>query len=61
MVCGGGAKGLTFLDVLAAHPRPVTAVVDINPGLQDRYIGGIGLPIRGPRDLASTPPRAVLL
>jgi hypothetical protein len=61
VVWGGGAKGLTFLNVLAAHTRPVSAVVDINPGLQDRYIGGLGLPICAPSDLVAAPPRSVLL
>ncbi|MDN5920391.1 MAG: hypothetical protein L0I76_35715, partial [Pseudonocardia sp.] len=37
------------------------AVVDINPGLQGRYMGGLGLPIHAPHDLTGTPPRSVLL
>ena len=61
VVWGGGAKGLTFLNMLAEHARPVSAVVDINPGLQHHYIGGLGLPIVAPQDLVSTPPRTVLL
>ena len=51
VVWGGGAKGLTFLDMLRGHTDPVSAVVDINPGLQHHYIGGLGLPIVAPRDL----------
>jgi hypothetical protein len=61
VVWGGGAKGLTFLNVLAGHARPVTAVVDINPGLQGHCIGGLGLPIRAPHYLVDAPPRTVLL
>lgn len=61
VVWGGGAKGLTFLNMLAAHAGPVAAVVDINPGLQRHYIGGLGLPIVAPHDLVPAPPRAVLL
>ena len=36
-------------------------VVDINPGLQGRFMGGLGLPIRAPKDLLDSPPRAALL
>jgi hypothetical protein len=61
VVWGGGAKGLTFLNLLAAHASPVAAVVDINPGLQHHYIGGLGLPILAPHDLVPAPPRTVLL
>lgn len=73
-VWGGGAKGLTFLNIAAggnvavggdaagsAAPGAVQCVVDINPGLQGRYMGGLGLPIRAPKDLTVAPPRAVLL
>jgi hypothetical protein len=61
VVWGGGAKGLTFLNVLAQHAGAVRAVVDVNPGLQGRYVGGIGLPIRAPEQLPDAPPRSVLL
>lgn len=61
VVWGGGAKGLTFLNVLAAHADPVAAVVDINPGLQGHFMAGLGLPIVAPADLASAPPRAAVL
>ncbi|WP_224387548.1 class I SAM-dependent methyltransferase [Pseudonocardia sp. ICBG1293] len=64
IVWGGGAKGLTFLNVVeggAQGTGAVGAVVDINPGLQGRFMGGLGLPIRAPRDLLDAPPRSVLL
>lgn len=63
VVWGGGAKGLTFLNVVAGgEEKPaVRAVVDINPGLQGHYMAGLGLPICGPDDLAADPPRSVLL
>lgn len=67
VVWGGGAKGLTFLNVVVGpgsvngNGSPVRAVVDINPGLQGRYTGGLGLPICGPDDLVGAPPRSVLL
>jgi hypothetical protein len=60
-VWGGGAKGLTFLNMLAAHAGPITAVVDINPGLQNHYIGGAGHPIVAPQELKAAPPSSVLL
>jgi SAM-dependent methyltransferase len=71
VVWGGGAKGLTFLNVVEGGsglsgvddpaPGAVQAVVDINPGLQGHYMGGLGLPIRAPKDLLDAPPRSVLL
>ncbi|MBN9736761.1 MULTISPECIES: class I SAM-dependent methyltransferase [unclassified Pseudonocardia] len=71
VVWGGGAKGLTFLNVVEGEsglsgvdgpaPGAVQAVVDINPGLQGHYMGGLGLPIRAPKDLLDAPPRSVLL
>lgn len=61
VVWGGGAKGLTFLNMLREHSDAVSAVVDINPGLQHHYIGGLGLPIVAPCDLVSAPPQTVLL
>ncbi|MEJ8281770.1 class I SAM-dependent methyltransferase [Pseudonocardia spirodelae] len=64
VVWGGGAKGLTFLNIVeggADGTGAVGAVVDINPGLQGRYMGGLGLPIRSPKDLLDSPPRSVLL
>jgi 2-polyprenyl-3-methyl-5-hydroxy-6-metoxy-1,4-benzoquinol methylase len=63
VVWGGGAKGLTFLNVVAGGAgRPaVRAVVDINPGLQGHFMAGLGLPLCGPDDLAAAPPRSVLL
>ncbi len=60
-VWGGGAKGLTFLAMLGADAAPVRAVVDINPGLQGRFLAGAGLPIVAPADLAGSPPRSVVL
>ncbi|OLM11249.1 class I SAM-dependent methyltransferase [Pseudonocardia sp. Ae505_Ps2] len=64
VVWGGGAKGLTFLNVVEGRAEgtgAVGAVVDINPGLQGRFMGGLGLPIRAPKDLLDSPPRSVLL
>lgn len=60
-VWGGGAKGLTFLAMLGERAAPVHAVVDINPGLQGRFLAGAGLPIVAPSGLAGSPPRSVVL
>lgn len=61
VVWGGGAKGLTFLNVVQRGEGAVRAVVDINPGLQGHYMGGLGLPIRAPKELVGAPPRSVVL
>lgn len=56
---GGGAKGLVFLSNLPE--AIVSRVVDINPGLQGGYVGGVGVPIVAPRELVDAPPATVLL
>lgn len=63
VVWGGGAKGLTFLNLVAGgDAKPVVrAVVDVIPGLQGQYMAGLGLPIRSPDALVAEPPRSVLL
>lgn len=63
VVWGGGAKGLMFLNVLGGSvvDPGVESVVDINPGLQGRWIGGLGLPIRAPGDLPGVGPAQVVL
>lgn len=61
-VWGGGAKGLTFLNVLAGRAAAaVQSVVDINPGLQHHYMAGLALPIVAPADLVDPKPRSVIL
>jgi hypothetical protein len=59
VVWGAGSKGLTYLNYL--KPANVDRVVDINPGLQGKYLGGVGLPILAPEQLADRPPTHVLL
>lgn len=61
VVWGGGAKGLTFLNVVQRGHGAVRAVVDINPGLQGHFMGGLGLPIVAPKELTKAPPRSVVL
>lgn len=59
VVWGGGAKGSVFLSMLPESG--VRRVVDINPGLQGRWMGGPGVPIVTPEALRDDPPTAVLL
>lgn len=59
VVWGGGAKGSVFLSSLPTSG--VRRVVDINPGLQGRWMGGVGLPVVAPEALRGDPPADVLL
>jgi len=59
VVWGGGSKGSLFLNAL--KDSTVKRVVDVNPGLQGRYLAGTGTPILSPAALRSAPPRTVLL
>jgi hypothetical protein len=59
VVWGGGAKGSTFVNLLASPT--IRRVVDVNPQLQGGFLGGGGQPIVGPADLRLDPPRLVLL
>jgi SAM-dependent methyltransferase len=60
VVWGAGSKGVTFLNVV----RPgdlVTAIVDINPRKQGKFVGGTGQPIVAPSALAADPPDFVII
>ena len=59
VVWGGGSKGLVFLSALPE--TGVRRVVDINPGLQGRWMGGAAVPIVAPQALVDDPPAVVLL
>ena len=59
VVWGGGAKGSVFLSALPECG--VRRVVDINPGLQGRWMGGPAVPYAAPSALRSDPPDDVLL
>ena len=48
-VWGAGAKGVTFCWLVDRQAKSIAAVVDINPGKQDRY-----LPVTGHRVIAPT-------
>jgi SAM-dependent methyltransferase len=58
---GAGAKGVTFLNHLDASRDLVSAVVDINPRKQDRFIAGTGQPIVAPAALAGREVATVLV
>jgi len=47
-VWGAGAKGITFANVIARAGHRVSAIVDINPAKQGRFIGLSGIPIVSP-------------
>jgi hypothetical protein len=50
-VWGGGAKGVTFLNLLDPGADLVDCVVDVNPRKQGMYVPCTGHPIVGPDDL----------
>ena len=52
VVWGAGAKGVTFLNALTLGRDVVSAVVDVNPRKQGRYIPGMGQLIIAPADLS---------
>jgi SAM-dependent methyltransferase len=52
-VWGGGAKGVTFLNMLDPDCVSVDCAVDINERKQGRYVPGTGHPIVAPADLAA--------
>ena len=59
---GGGAKGVTFLNILdRSGQRAVAQVVDINPLKAGAFVAGTGHPIVPPRALREHPPDTVLV
>lgn len=57
---GGGAKGVSFLNLVPAG-REIEYVVDINPGKQGRFIAGSGQLIVPPAFLREYRPEAVII
>lgn len=49
-VWGAGAKGITFTNLLFLNDIQVTALIDINPAKQGRFIGLSGIKIKSPED-----------
>ena len=58
-VWGAGSKGVTFLNTVGA--AGVSAVVDINPRKEGRFVAGIGLEVISPDGLESAPVDVVLI
>ena len=60
VVWGGGAKGCSFLTALDVAPL-VSAVVDVNPHKQGKYLIGTGHPVIGPESLRELRPAHVVV
>lgn len=60
VVWGGGSKGVTYVNTLQVGDA-VTAMVDINPFMQGKFIAGAGLEIVGPERLTEIRPDYVFL
>lgn len=56
----GGAKGVSFLNMLGVGPA-IEYVVDINPGKQGKYIAGTGQRIVSPAFLREYRPETVII
>jgi hypothetical protein len=59
-VWGGGAKGVSFLNLLA-EGQAVDCVVDINPRKQGAFLPGTGQRIVAPEALRERPPDLVIV
>lgn len=51
-VWGGGSKGATFLNLMAAKTSVVPCVVDINPHKQGKFVPGMGQKVISPQELS---------
>ena len=58
---GAGAKGVTFLNVLAIQPEFIPYVVDINPRKQGMYVPGTGQQIVHPERLRAYAPDVIFV
>jgi len=61
VVWGAGAKGVTFLNVLAIQPEFIPYVVDINPRKQGMYVPGTGQQIVHPERLRAYAPDVIFV
>lgn len=57
---GGGSKGVTFLNQVQKS-QAVTAVVDVNPRKQGKYVPGTGHTVIAPEDLRHLKPDVVIV
>ncbi|MFO0868819.1 MAG: class I SAM-dependent methyltransferase [Pirellulales bacterium] len=58
---GGGAKGVTFANLIDPDRRWIVGVVDVNPNKQGRFLPGSGHRILPPAALAHLPVTAAVL
>ncbi|MEO0478567.1 MAG: class I SAM-dependent methyltransferase [Planctomycetota bacterium] len=61
VVWGGGAKTVTFLNLMGESASAVTQVVDVNPGKQGSFIAGSGHEILAPAALEASQPHTVIV
>lgn len=59
-IWGGGSKGVSFLTTNGLE-HEVSAVVDINPFKQGKYLPGTGHEVCAPESLGSAPPDTVIV
>ena len=59
-IWGGGSKGVSFLTT-SGLDEEVTAVIDINPFKQGKFLPGTGHEVAGPESLKSAPPDTVIV
>jgi SAM-dependent methyltransferase len=57
---GGGSKGVSFLTTLGLMEE-ITAVVDVNPYKQGKFMPGTGHPVIAPQQLVGQPPELVIV
>ncbi len=60
VVWGAGAKGTTFLNLVAGADR-IGRVVDVNPRKQGRFVPGTGQRISLPEELVERPPERLVV
>ena len=60
VVWGGGSKGVTYVNTLQVGDA-VTAMVDINPFMQGKFLAGAGIEIVAPERLVDIRPEVVFL
>jgi SAM-dependent methyltransferase len=60
VIWGGGSKGVAFLTTLGLNEE-ISAVVDVNPYKQGKFIPGTGHPVVAPAALVNDPPDLVIV
>lgn len=60
-IWGAGAKGMTFARIVDPTVNTIAAIIDVNPGKQDRFIGVTGHRIIGPEALGAVAPTHIIV